>query len=67
MASITDVDHEFDSLFEVAPVGVMKLDKDLLVMSILSIADSNDAKRREALLPSLTCSVVCLSNVTFFE
>jgi len=56
------VDHEFDSLFEIAPVGVMKLDKDLLVMSILSIADSNDTKRREALLPSLTCSVVCLKD-----
>lgn len=62
MHSISDIDHEFTSLFQTVPISTLKLDKDLLVLSILSIADSNDIKRREALLPSLTCSVVCLKD-----
>merc|ERR1719499_876483 len=63
MQSISDVDADFANVFETTPIRTMALDKDLLVLSILSIADSNDHKRREALLPSLTCSVVCIRDV----
>lgn len=61
--SLGDVAHEYTSIFEdVRPVHI-KLDKDLLVLCIMSLLDSNDETRKTALLPSLACEVVCTGDV----
>merc|ERR550532_832379 len=56
-------DDTYTSLFNVRPVSSIKLDKDLLVLSILHLSESTDEQRVTALLPSLTCSMICLEDV----